>query len=610
MPTDYQFRSCCDPTNVFILDDYVGVITSGEVYYITGTGFTGCAEAIPFTGFGPKYVANSLMGPFNDCDMCVDDYPCYCVCNEYEIENTQNVSVYVSYIDCYGNTLTALIPPLTTVELCACNDTIVASPGVIVRLLGECNRTETPTPTPTNTSTPTPTPVYSACSTDYCFSTSYGPLSAFTGNYTLAGTYNARPYYTGSTTGTVYYNGVEWCLSTTLGGECLMKGKSPCFSNCPDIDEDVWTEGPCPTPTPTPTPNICVTVDFNALFDCDYTPEVTETCPTPTPTISLTPSVNPCIGVDADITISDTSPTPTPTPTTTPTPSIQRNVNISGSTTYSIIDSEFECVFVRMITDCDTGEVYYVSQGLRTEDNVPVITGQTFSCLVEGERKCFTYEGTVYQQSPTLTLNEIDEVFSGCSICNTSLTQTPTPTPTITPTVTDTPTQTPTQTLTPSVTETPSNSPTPTPSVSRSATPTPTINASPSPTRTPTLTPTVTPTVTTTPTSTVTPTKTPTLTPTKTPTSTVTPTKTPTLTPTKTPTLTPTKTPAPAKFIVQSCTSDKIVYVSNNSGLPVNIGNYVRLSGTGYSGCWEVISYYLGAPATTIISVHLNCNCN
>jgi hypothetical protein len=613
VPTDYQFRACCDPTNVFILDDYVGSITSGEVYYITGTGFTGCATAIPFTGFGPKFVASTLMGPYVDCDTCIDDFPCYCVCNEYEIQNTQNVSVYISYIDCYGNNQTALIPPNTTIELCACDDTLIVSPGVIIRLLGNCNRVETPTPTASLPPTPTPSPVYSACSDDFCLITTYGPLSDYNGNYTSAGTYNSRPYYVGSTSGTVYYDNVQWCLSDTLGGDCILKGKSPCFSNCPDIDEDIWFEGPCPTPTPTPTPNLCISVDFNALFDCDYVPEVTETCPTPTPTASVTPSVNPCSLVDADITISDTPLTPSPTPSNTPTPSVQRNVNISGATTYSIIDSEFSCVFVRMITDCETNEVYYVGQGLRTSDNTIITTGQTFSSVVSGVRKCFTYEGIVYQQSPTLTLNVIDDVFSDCTECNISLTPTPTKTPTVTPTVTPTSSQTPTPTPTSSVTVTPTKSVTPTPSVSRSATPTPSINSSPTPTRTPTRTPTVTPTITTTPTPSVTPTRTPTRTPSPTPTRT----PTPSVTPTRTPTVTPTRTPTPSaqlpNYLLEPCPGiiGPTVVASNLTGIPVNIGSNVRLANPIYSNiCFQVVGITLSAPNNTIASVHLNCNCN
>jgi len=485
VPTDYQFRNCCDPTNVFILDDYVGSISVGEVYYIVSTGYTGCAEVIPFTGFGPRYSATTITGPYVDCDSCVIDYPCYCVCNEYELENTEEIAAYISYIDCYGIERSLMLPALQTIQLCACDDTIVEPPGVILRLMGPCYP-PTQTPTPSVTPTPTPTPVYGPCSQFYCFGTSYSPLSIYNGLYTSGGTYNSRPYYTGSTSGTVYYDTVQWCLSSTLGGECLLKGKSPCFSNCPDLDEELWSSGVCPTPTPTPTPNICQVVDFNALFDCDYTPEVTETCPTPTPTNTPTPSVDLCFGADAEIYINETSQTPTPTPTMTPTPSIQRNVNISGSTTYTIVDTEFVCNFVRRIKDCDTNEIYFVNQGIRTESNDIVLTGETFSARVNGVLRCFTYEGINYDQSPTLTLNTIVQSYSSCTECNNTTTPTPTPTKTVTPTKSVTPTPTPTISPSISLSPTPSLSVSLSPTPTRTQTPTPSINSSQTPTPTPT----------------------------------------------------------------------------------------------------------------------------
>ncbi len=552
LPVDYQFRNCCDPTEVFIIDDYVGSISIGEVYYITGTGYTGCAEVIPFTGFGPRYVATSITGPYNDCDSCVIDYPCYCVCNEYELENTENIAAYISYIDCYGVVRSLILPALQTIQLCACDDTIVEPPGVILRLMGPCYP-PSPTPTQSLPPTPTPTPVYSACSEYYCFTTSFNSLSDYNGIYTSGSTYNSRPVYSGSTSGTVYYDGVQWCLANGIGEECILKGKSPCFSNCPDIDDELWVEGLCPTPTPTPTPNLCLTVDFEALFDCDYTPEITETCPTPTPTISLTPSVNLCLGVDAEIYINETSQTPTPTPTLTPTPSIQRNVNISGSTTYVIVDTEFVCNFVRRIKDCDTNETYFVNQGIRTETNDIVLTGETFSAMVNDVLKCFTYEGINYDQSPTLTLNRIIDVYSTCSLCNSSLTPTPTPTPTITPTI------------------------------SRTPSPTPSINSSPTPTRTPTPTPTVT----------------------KSP--------TPSVTPSITPTKTPTPSPQIPNYVIAPCPGvvGPTLTVNNLTGIPVTVGDNVKVVNPIYASiCFEIIGITLNGPVTSIASVHANCSCS
>ena len=613
VPTDYQFRACCNPTQVFVVDDYVGTLNLGETYYISSTGFTGCAEVIPYTGLGQKYVILSLTGPYVDCDTCTVDYNCYCQCKEYLINNTQEYSAYISYYDCYGNEQNVIVPGLTELNICACEDTVIVPPGVILTLEGDCNQiTPTPEPTPTITPTPSSTPVYGPCNTEFCLYTNFSGTSMYDGNYTSGGTYSGRTYWTGSTSGTVFYDGTKWCLAATLGGTCILAGKSPCFSNCPDLDNLFWSEGPCPTPTPTPTTNVCLTVNFNAFFDCDYEPEPTVTCLTPTPTISVTPSPNPCAFVDADITVEDTTPTPTPTPTVTPTPSLQRNVNISGSTTYIINDTEFECVFVRKIQDCSDNEIYYVNQSMRTSGGTIVNTGQTFSAEVSGTTKCYTYLDVVYDQSPTLTINTIIASYESCVSCENSLIPTPTPTNTVTPTVTPTPSVTPTNTVTPTTTPTTSVTSTPTPTVTKTVTPTKTPNASPNVTPTTTKTPTVTPTSTVTVTPSVTMTKTPTRTPTSTPTVTPTLTKTPTPTPTKTPTMTPSNTPRPNKFIVQPCSPviGPNVAVSNTGLLPVVIGSKVLLAGTGYAGiCFEVIGTTLGGTATSIISVHANCSC-
>jgi hypothetical protein len=616
-PTDYQFRACCSPNEIFVVDDYVGTINVGQVYYITGSGFTGCAEVIPMTGFGKKYVILGLTGPYNNCSVCTDDYSCCgpgSNCIEYQINNTEQFSSTVTYVDCNGNNQNLILPALSELNICACEYSVIVPDGVIITVIGDCNQTSpTPEPTPTQTPTPSLTPVYGPCNTEFCLYTNFSGTSMYDGNYTSGGTHNGRPYWTGSTSGTVFYDGTKWCLAATLGGTCILAGKSPCFSNCPDLDNLFWSEGPCPTPTPTPTTNVCLNVNFNAFFDCDYEPEPTVTCLTPTPTISVTPSPNPCAYVDADITVEDTTPTPTPTPTVTPTPSLQRNVNISGSTTYTINDTEFECIFVRKIQDCSDNKIYYVNQSMRTSGETIINTGQTFSAEVSGTTKCYTYLDIVYDQSPTLTLNTIIASYASCASCQNSLTPTPTPTKTVTPTVTPTPNVTPTKTATPTITPTTSVTSTPTPTVTKTATPTYTPNASPNVTPTVTKTPTVTPTSTVTVTPSVTITKTPTKTPrptlTNTPTLTKTPTPTLTKTPTQTPTQTQTQTPRPSKYIVESCTSDIQVAVANNGLLNVSIGDFVKLSGTGYSGCWEVIGTVLGATATSIISVHTSCAC-
>ena len=112
-----------------------------------------------------------------------------------------------------------------------------------------------------------------------------------------------------------------------------------------------------------------------------------------------------------------------------------------------------------------------------------------------------------------------------------------------------------------------------------------------------------------------------TLTPTPTPS--ITPTPTNTVTPTITPTNTLTPTPTPTRqtlyFNVQlvtageptcSTTGTNVKVTLNPSTLlNVNIGDYVELSGSGYVGCWEVISYGTPPTATNITGLFTDCDC-
>jgi hypothetical protein len=74
-------------------------------------------------------------------------------------------------------------------------------------------------------------------------------------------------YYTGNTSPTYYiFSSItsnSWCLSTVLDGSCLLFGKSPCVSSCPDLCDSFFTAGSCPSPTPSQT-SVC-NIDFNAV---------------------------------------------------------------------------------------------------------------------------------------------------------------------------------------------------------------------------------------------------------------------------------------------------------------------------------------------------------
>ena len=199
---------------------------------------------------------------------------------------------------------------------------------------------------------------YSAAS--YCLSTGYVSTSQYDGNYTSGGTFNGKTFYAGNGTsgGVIYYNtgSTSWCLSTYLGGPCILFGGSSCQSEIPNLYEGFFNNSICPTPTPSPTNN-CSVLDVQAYFDCDIpmpTPSVTPTMtvtptsgytyPTPTPTMTMspTPSGNVCQNVNFCFTVQNVSPTPSPTPTMTPSSMAGRNT-YGGVVTFTTINGEVIC---------------------------------------------------------------------------------------------------------------------------------------------------------------------------------------------------------------------------------------------------------------------------
>jgi len=367
-----------------------------------------------------------------------------------------------------------------------------------------CSPTPTPTATPqsTPTNTPTVSVTPSACTfTEFCFYTTLPSFSGYNGNYGIAGTYNSRLYYSGDgvSYAVVYYTGNYWCLSTSLGGSCLLRGAYPCNSLCPDISVNDFDGGICPTPTPTPIN--CSTFDFNAYFDCDWEP-----IPTPSPSVACddvnfninsigvtptpTPSGNFCNGVAINFSISGYTPV-TPTVTLTPSVTLTRTVSLGGLVTFEMMDETFSCVSVKVLTDCQSGEEFYTTDSL-SFSGTPVIIGMTMFVQVNGVERCVIYSRDDKNFSSNSNLGNIVQIYSSCEYCSTIPTPTPTVTntPTITPSPTSsiTPSATPTQTATPSQTATIGSTPPPTPSQTRTATatntPTPSITASPSATPT------------------------------------------------------------------------------------------------------------------------------
>ena len=357
------------------------------------------------------------------------------------------------------------------------------------------------------------------CPSSYCIrNTGYPQINNF---YTQSGTYNGKPYWTGQTNNYyIFYKSAttQWCLSNVLNGNCLLTGKSPCTSNCPDFFSEYINEGVCPAPTPTPT--TCDVLDFESYFDCEGYFCLSPT-PSKTPTQTPTPTKNNTVSctIEVDAVLLNVSMTPTQTPTQTPTTSgvINRNCNYSGDVTFNTINVNINCPISKKFSDCNNpNNIFTTTDTITIPGGGTLVPNMIFNANVNGSAKCITYIGVTEEiiGGDTIKLNS-----SPLSVCTTcSPTFTPTPTNTQTPTNTPTNSQTPTNTPTNTVTKTPTKSVTPTRTPTKSVTPTQTPTKTSTPTQTPTTTPT--PTQTPTKTSTPTPTKTTTPTPTTTPTST------------------------------------------------------------------------------------------
>jgi len=285
---------------------------------------------------------------------------------------------------------------------------------------------------------------------NFCVSTQYATLGSNVGNYGIANAlYDTYVYYTGQTGGFIYFNtnDSQWCLSSSLGGSCVLFGKSPCYTESyPDLYSGIVFSGSCPTPTPSPAS--CGVIDFSAVFNCDLSPTVTPT-PTITPTITRTPTLTPTPSMTGNLSVNVgmsaytytyPSATISPTPSVTPT----NNIIISGNVTYNVVDKSFAFAGTRVLIECSTNDIYYAYQDL-IFSGIPVNIGQSIRALVNGQQRCFEYDSdSTTVNSPNIYLDEILSVSADCSSC--LITPTPTVTPSITPTITKTLTPTPTPT--------------------------------------------------------------------------------------------------------------------------------------------------------------------
>ena len=436
LPFDiYTFRDCCDSSNVFRFSFVPGSMTVGQVFFVENTlDFSGCAEVIPYEATGPIYLGSTVI--FTEQTSCGDSLCPSCptptptpisactVCVDYDVFNNNNYNIYIYYIDCYGNELHHLIPAGTTVGVCACENTIIEPEDVYVSQVGYCPFVSaTPIATPTNTPTPTvtPSPGWNLCPVEeYCLLTYFPDTETYDGTYYSAGTYNDRVYYSGDT-GFIYYGNLQWCLSDTLGGTCILHGSYPNYGICPDLCGDLFSSGTCVTTTSTTNP--CNIFDFEAYFDCDVSTTTTTTIPCSATSIDVsfssytttTTTANPCGDVTGDIIISAYT-TTTTTNTGTTTTTTTRDIVVSGDVTYTLVDTVFVCPSQTYnFQDCITLENYYIESSTAF-NSIDLFINYVYSMDINGLVSCYTYLGTS-TVSPNATLNQYYNMYLTCSTC-------------------------------------------------------------------------------------------------------------------------------------------------------------------------------------------------
>ena len=479
----YSFQSCCDNLVKFRYINVPGILSVGDFYLISGgTGFEGCAEVITYEDSGSIYSSGGVT--FTQQDNCLDldcppcpsptptptvtsSSPLNCNCLSYTIINPYDVTEYLAYEDCFSIPQNIEIDPVSTTIICACEGSLFNEGSLIVTQGGECPppaESPLPTPTPTPTITVTPSNDWNLCDDDFCLVTYDPTLDLYNGTYSVSGSslYNNRYVFSGDVTGVIYYNSttLQWCLSDTIGGSCLLGGPSPSTSSCPDLWSVIFTNGVCNTTTSTTSP--CDVFDFDAYFDCDV-PVTPSPTPTNTPTPSFTPTPTPttdiCNYFTGDIGISGYTTTTTTNPSVTTTTTTVCYSASSGSVTFTVVNSLFICPGeVYVFIDCVTSQIYYV-EPINAFADVDLNNGYAYSFNINGVPTCATFDG-VQEISPNVVASGPVSMFTSCEECAFS-TPTPTPTPTVTATQTNTPTVTPTNTVTPSITPTRTVTPTP-----------------------------------------------------------------------------------------------------------------------------------------------------
>ena len=472
-----QFRSCEDGSNIFRFAGNGIPTTTGNTYLISGSGeFEGCATIVDYTGAGELFEANGVT--FTLVSNCFSE-----ICPRTSIQSAVlyrcsdgatfyfNVDSDTAFL---GATYTNNGVCYSFLQFGGPGGTYLGSPSFIS--CNDCIPTPTPTRTPrqTPTVTPTPSPTPEPCPySGFCLNTTFPSISGYSGTYVPTGdSLNGRPTYSGGTSqiGSIIFNGNEWCLVPSGGTTCILSGKYPCYSNCPDLDSHIFTVGNCSGETPTVD---CSTFDFSAYFDCQFEPTPTPSAPVPAQNVDFdftydfvtpTPSNSPVYVVGMNFSIFNASQTPTPTLTPTPTSTPANKVGVSGRVSFEYLDPTLDCPTTKVLVDVKTLTEYYTSDNL-IYNTIDLLPGVYFYGTINSDNggvisACFEYNRNDSNLSSNSNVLQIDRIFGDISGCLPP-TQTPTPTTTMTPTNTKTPTQT--KTPTPTNTKTPTQTPTTTP---------------------------------------------------------------------------------------------------------------------------------------------------
>jgi len=424
----YSFRPCCGQPN-FRLNNIPGTLIVGQVFYVNNPEFVGCAEVIPYESQGNIYSGSqTILTQTESClsEVCVCPTPTptptqVCICNNYNIFNG-GVSGYFSYTDCYNQFRTEFLEKGDTVTFCSCSESSFILPQFFSYvLIGTCSE-PTPTPQPTPTQTPSNPPAILPCQiSQFCLNSYFTPLEIYDGEYFSAGTYNSRLYYTATTGAYIFYNTTTttWCLSTVIGGDCILKGPTPCNGSCPDFNPVYFSSGVCLTTTTTTSE--CETFNFEGYFDCAptaITPSLSATL-TPTPTMTMTPSsTNYCFSYNSDVSFS--SYTSTTTTSTTTTTTINRDLVVIGSENFNLINTIFlspgQCYGFEL---CDSSVEYYVQPTILF-DNINLIIGRIYDLNINGVNSCLTFLGAV-TASPNAIVTQINNNYVNCASCISNL---------------------------------------------------------------------------------------------------------------------------------------------------------------------------------------------